>query len=184
MVVTVALAWLGCAWWVERVGRRPLPSGESFDAIVVPGCRVLSDGRPSSTFERRIRTAVGLFVSGRAPALICTGGVGDAPYAESEVARDLAIELGVPADSIWTETASTTTETNASNAAAAFPAATDARVLVVTDAFHVWRACRVFGRHFGSATGYGVIHPSVGLRARFALREVWVIAGYAVLGRL
>lgn len=184
MLVTVVLAWVGGAWWIERHGRRPVEPTQKFDAIVVPGARVLDDGRPSSTFARRIRHSVELFHQGRAPALIFCGGVGDAPFAESEVARDLAIDLGVPSASIWTERASTSTETNALHAARAFPGASSATVLVVTDAFHVWRARRVFDRYFDRASGAGVIHPSVRLRAKGALREVWAILGYGVLRRL
>ena len=184
MLSTVILTWVATAWWIERYGRRPLASGDRFDAIVVPGCRVLEDGRPSSAFSRRIHAAIDLYQEGRASALIFCGGVGDAPFAESEVARDIAVQRGVPAAAIWTESASTTTETNAAHAARAFEAVGTSMVLVVTDAFHVWRSTRVFARHFGAARGFGVIHPSRRLRAKGALREVWAVLGYGVLRRL
>ena len=81
---------------------------------------------------------------------------------------------------VWLEDASTSTEENARLAAARYPAA---RVLVVTDAYHVYRARRVFARYFGAvdavASPYGRWS-----RVRGAYREVLALAGYAVAGRL
>jgi uncharacterized SAM-binding protein YcdF (DUF218 family) len=175
--------WGLLAWMVERFGRRPVPAGAVFDAIVVLGCRVMPDGTPSTALDLRIREAVALFHEGRAPRIICTGGVGASPYAESEVCREIAVSLGVPPDAVITEQHSTSTLTNARHAAAVAGPQCRA-VLVVTDAFHVLRAARVFARVFGRARGSGTVHPSWRVRVRGALREVGALAAYAALGRL
>ena len=57
------------------------------------------------------------------------------------------------------------------------------RVLVVTDAYHVFRAERVFARFFDKVDGVGSVGPTPA-RIRGSLREVAALAGYAALGRL
>lgn len=155
------------------------------DAIVVAGCRVLPDGRPSQALARRTRHAVALWQQGVAPVLVFTGGLGAAPIAESEAAAALARELGVPAQAIVTEGRSTSTEENARYAAAALRDAglPHGRIVVVSDSYHVWRARRVFARHFDQVAGAGST-PEPAVRVRGSLREVLAVAGYAAAGRL
>lgn len=165
---------------LDRYGRRPVEG--RYDAIVVAGCRVLPDGRPSMALARRTRRAVELWRDGVAPRLVFTGGVGaDAPASEAAVAAALARRLGVPGEAILLEERSTSTDENARYAAALLPPG--ARVVVVSDAYHVFRCERVFRRYFGDARGVGSIgHPWA--RMRGALREVAAVAAYGVLGRL
>ncbi len=181
MIVTLSalsLAYLGAAALLDRHGRRRV-SGR-FDAIVVLGCRVFADGRPSVSLEGRATKAAALFHEGLAPRVVLTGGLGDAPVSEARAAARIVEALGVPPDALVLEERSTSTEENAREAARLIDAA---RVLVVTDAYHVFRAERVFRRHFDEATGVGSVGPP-SARARGALREVAAVAGYALRGRL
>lgn len=173
-------AWLVAAGVLDQYGQREPPRGEKWDAIVVAGCRVHADGRPSVALARRTRLAVRLWKEGFAPRIVFTGGVGEGNISEAAAAAGLARTQGVPAQAIVTEDRSTSTEENARFAKELIG---DARVLVVTDSFHVYRARRVFARHFTDASGAG----SVGMtwpRTRGALREVGALAWYAVRGRL
>ncbi|HJL15348.1 MAG TPA: YdcF family protein [Sandaracinaceae bacterium LLY-WYZ-13_1] len=176
----LGLAYLGTAAWLDRRGLRP-PPDERFDAIVVLGCKVVRGGRPSTSLARRAGHAARLWHEGRAPTLVLTGGVGHHPPSEAAVAARVARALDVPEDALVLEERSTSTEENAREAARLV--GDDRRVLVVTDAYHAFRAERVFRRHFTHAVAVGSAAP-VPLRVRGALREVTAVGTYAFLGRL
>jgi len=177
----VALSWSVLAWGLDRYGQgRPAPEGR-WDAIVVLGCRVFPDGRPSVALARRVQKAVELWSEGRADTIVLTGGRGDTGVVEAEVAAAVAESLGVPRTAMVLETRSTSTDENARFAAEAIAGR---RVVVVTDAYHVLRSERVFARHFEEAHVVGTVSPRWWPRLQGALREVVAIAGYAVKGRL
>lgn len=175
----VLTLWALGALALDAYGRRALGPG-TYDAIVVAGCKVDPGGVPSQTLRRRVRRAVELYREGRAPLLVTTGGVGDHPPAEAEVAARVAIALGVPAEAILREDRSTTTEENARFSAEVVPASVR-RVLVVSDTYHILRCERLFGRHYAEARGTGSV-PSPSVRVRYALREVGALAVETVRG--
>ncbi len=177
-LVAVAL-WMLAALLLDVTGRRDV-SGQTFDAIIVAGCRVMPDGAPSDALSDRVRLAAALWHDGAAPTLILTGGVGTYPPAEAVAAADLAAALGVPRSAMVIEDASTSTEENARLAAEHTEAGS---VLVVSDAYHVFRVRRVFARHFDEVEGTGsTTHPWPRLKG--SLREVAAVGWYWVRGRL
>ena len=183
--VCLLLAFCAGALSLERYGSREPPGG-SFDAIVVAGCRVLPGGRPSRALRRRAAHGARLLLEGRAPRLVLTGGVGEHGPSEARVAAGVVRALGIPEAAILLEERSTSTEGNARGARARLEAAGQlgqGRVLVVTDAYHVLRAERVFARYFEVARGVGS-NGAPWTRTRGALREVLALAGYGLLGRL
>ncbi len=179
VLLTVSALYAGAAVWLDRYGRRE-PAGAAFEAIIVLGCRVYPDGRPSRSLVGRVERAVALFDEGRAPRLVLTGGFGDAPISEARAAAAIARSLGVPKEALILEERSTSTEENAREAALLLSAE---RVLVVTDSYHVFRAERVFGRYFACARGAGA-RGRGSARLRGALREVAAVGAYALRGRL
>lgn len=180
-VVGGALVWGIGAWGLHRYGLSRRPEQGRWDAIVVLGCRVFPDGRPSFALATRVRVAVELLTEGRADRLVLTGGVGEAGVAEAEVAATLAESLGVPRSALVLETRSTSTELNARFAAEMIEGR---RVLVVTDAYHVLRSERVFARYFDEVRGVGTVNPRWWPRVYGSLREVVALAAYGVRGRL
>jgi len=179
VLITLGALYLGAAYYIDRRGLRE-PPDDGFDAIVVLGCRVFADGRPSLSLRRRTERAVELWRRGLAPTIVLTGGTGEAPISEAAAAAAIARGLGVPGEALVLEERSTTTEENAREAAAV--AGVD-RVLVVTDSYHALRAERVFRRYFARAVGAGCRGPTRP-RIRGALREVVALASYGVRGRL
>lgn len=177
-IVGLLAGWLVLAVGLDVLGRRSPPAEEAFEAIVVLGCRVFPSGEPSTALLQRVKLAVSLFESRRAPLLITTGGTGDSGFAEAEVAARIALELGVPRSAIHMESRSTSTQENARYCAMQVPAR---RVLLVTDAYHCVRARRVFGRYFKHVSTAGSVHPVLRLRIKGALREVPVMLAYAFL---
>lgn len=176
--VVVVVGWVVIALLLDLMGRRSPAPGRSFDAIIVLGCRVFRSGEPSTALRERVKLAAALFEAERAPLIITTGGTGDSGHAEAEVAARVLMELGVPRRAVHMEARSTSTQENARYCAMQVPAR---NVLLVTDAYHCFRARRVFGRYFETVTTAGSIHPVVRLRAKGALREVPVVVAYAIL---
>lgn len=179
-----ALTLLSAALVLDR-GLGPLPEGARYDAIIVAGCRVGPDGQPSLALRRRVDHALQLYAEGRAPRVIFTGGVGSFPPSEAEAAATYALERGLPPTAVVLEANSTSTEENAARSADLLAAEglPHARVLVVTDAYHTFRARRVFARHYAHVDAAGS-RPRFVVRVRGALREVFAVAGYLVMGRL
>lgn len=178
------LAWFAAAAGLDGLGRRDPPQG-IYDALVVAGCRVDPNGQPSLALQRRTKLAVDLWRAGVAPVVVFTGGLGAFPPSEATAAATYAAGLGLPVTATLLEDQSTSTEENAKFAAALLRQAQRpaARILVVTDAYHVFRATRVFGRYFPEVVGAGST-PAWGVRMRGALREVLALAFYAATGRL
>ncbi|MDP2305725.1 MAG: YdcF family protein [Pseudomonadota bacterium] len=179
----LALAWAAGALTLDTWGKSQEPRG-AYDALIVAGCRVYPDGRPSPALEWRVRKAVGLWKAGIAPRIVFTGGLGDHPPTEAEASAKLAGELGVPRSAMVLEDRSTSTDENARNAAKALGVeGASARVLVVTDAYHVFRARRVFDRYFGEVDAVGSTYGRW-TRIRGALREVLAVTKYGLLRTL
>lgn len=174
-VVTVA----GLTIVIERYGSvdRARPAG-----VII----VLGGGRAT---EHRTLHAVDLYHAGYAPYLLCTGGVriNGGPF-ESEVCAAAALAHGVPANAIFTETVSTSTEENAIQARSIMHDHGWADAVIVSDDYHLWRANWIF-----SSSGIRVWpSPADGsistLDESFAvLREIAALGWYAgktVLGFL
>ena len=173
------IVWTLCALGLDAWGKTQRPSG-TYDAIVVAGCRVGPDGLPSPALEWRVRLAVALWHEGWAPRVVFTGGVGTFPPAEAVASATLARTLGLPEAATHIEDRSTSTEENARNAALTLNVQ---RVLVVTDAYHVFRARRLFDRHFEEVDAVGSTYGVVS-RVRGAYREVLAVLKFAALSTI
>lgn len=161
------------AWFVDAYGHAQRPAKS--DAIVVLGARVLPGGFASNSLRERVRQAVALYEAGVAPFIICTGGVGDNPPSEAEVARDLALRLGVPAGQVLVEPHSVSTRENARFAARICRERGWKSVVVVSQPYHLWRARRLFEREGLRASASPVrdarVDESVWTRASWSVRE-------------
>ena len=164
---------------LEAWGSRPAPAGP-YGAIIVAGCRVEPDGQPSVALAARVELALQYAAADPDAVVIFTGGLGEHPPSEAVAAARYAEARGLEPGRVRLEDQSTSTEENACFAAAHFPAE---RVLVVTSAYHAFRARRVFARYFPTVevTGAG---GDAWPRVRGALREVGAIGLYALRGRL
>jgi uncharacterized SAM-binding protein YcdF (DUF218 family) len=113
------------------------------DAAIVLGAAVWGT-RPSPVFAERINHAIALYQAGEVGALVFTGGVGqNDERAEAEVARDYAVQRGVPVEHIYVETRSRTTYENLLGAKAVLVEQGGGRVLIVSDPLHMKRAVTI-----------------------------------------
>ncbi len=126
----------------------PLALGSTFgrtdyrrpaDVIVVLGCLVHDDGRPSDALSDRVLKAVELYKQGLAPQIIFSGGPGTGTISEPEAMRDLAISRGVPRSAIELDVMGVNTKATVANTAKIFRRAHYKRVLVVSHYYHLPR---------------------------------------------
>jgi len=115
---------------------------ESFapaDVIIVLGGGMDADGTLHQATRLRVRKGVALFQAGTAPKILFTGGraVETGPSSGDMMAR-LAMQLGVPAAAIITETRSLSTLQNALFSMPKMEKAT--RIIIVTEGFHLLRS--------------------------------------------
>lgn len=150
------------------------------DVAVVLGTEVWNE-RPSPVFEERIKHAINLYKSGEVDGIIFTGGVGEGDRsAESEVAREYAIEHGVPAGQIFWETYSRSTRENLLEAKEIL-GRDPLTVLIVSDPLHMKRAVTI-ARDLG-VDAYPSPTPTsryqtVRSQFRFLVRETFFYASY------
>jgi uncharacterized SAM-binding protein YcdF (DUF218 family) len=113
------------------------------DAIVVFGAAEYV-GRPSPVFRARLDHAYDLFQRGLAPLIITTGGAGNDPkFSEGQVGRDYLAKRGIPDVNLIAETQGTDTEHSARRVAVIMEANNLKSALLVSDAYHLYRAKRM-----------------------------------------
>jgi len=116
------------------------------DAIVVFGAAEYV-GHPSPVFRARLDHAYQLFERGLAPIIITTGGAGNDPkYSEGQVGRDYLARRGVPDVNLIAETQAGDTEQSAERVAVILEANELKTALLVSDAYHLYRAKRMMER--------------------------------------
>ena len=156
----------------------------SADVILVLGAAVYPGEQPSPALHARTRTGIDLYQNGYAQRLILSGGLGGYPPSEAEVMRRIALGMGVPEEAIFLEEQSHSTLENFENSARIMAEHGWDSALVVSDPYHMYRACRV-GRDAG-LTVYPV--PAADsptwtirrLRAYYMLRETIAVTAYEI----
>lgn len=110
------------------------------DVIIVLGAAVRK-GQPSPAFAGRIQHGIELRAQGRAPKLLFTGGLGHGDAVpEAEIAKTVARHAGVPAADILTETVSTVTWENITEARRLMQEHGLHSAIIVSDPYHLYRA--------------------------------------------
>jgi uncharacterized SAM-binding protein YcdF (DUF218 family) len=116
----------------------------SLDALVLLGCRIERDGRPSAAAQRRARALAAAFHAGRAPLCVVSGGRRWHGVAEAEALMLELARLGVPERAMLPELRSLSTSENARGVRDVLAPLGAKRVGVVTCDWHVPRAVACF----------------------------------------
>ncbi|MFB0537347.1 MAG: YdcF family protein [Anaerolineae bacterium] len=138
----VLFTWL----WVQIDRFGQVDRARQADVIVVLGARVWPSGRPSDALTRRTLHAVKLYKEGLAAAIVFSGGLGTHPPTEAQAAARLAMDQGVPPEAVVLEEESHSTEDSAFLVSEIMRARGWQRAIVVSDAYHLWRAKLLFGK--------------------------------------
>lgn len=94
----------------------------------------------------RLLHGMRLLRAGKAPVILLSGGSMGGPMSEAEQMKRLALEYGVPEETVLLETASRTTRENAAACAGLLRGMGANRILLVTSASHMRRAAAAFSR--------------------------------------
>ena len=140
----------------------------SGDCILVLGCGVRSDGKPSHMLQDRLDVAIAAYQKGLAPKLLMSGDHGREHYDEVNAMKDYAISKGVPSVDIFMDHAGFSTYESMHRARDIFQCD---RILVVTQNYHLYRAihnARAFGME---AVGISSDLRSYARQTYFDIRE-------------
>jgi len=178
LLLSILISSVILAWQIYSYSFESYTSG---DVAIVLGAAVWND-QPSPVFEERIRHAIHLYTQGNVQAIVFTGGKGLGDRrTEAEVAKDYAVERGVPKADVYCETESHVTGGNLAGAKTIIEAQGWERALIVSDPLHIRRAVTM-ARDLG-ITAYPAPTPTSRYRswrtkARFLIRETYFYGWY------
>jgi len=175
VLLFILTAYAGWQMWdIDRFGRAD--DGATADCAIVLGAAAYND-EPSPVFKERINHAIILLKEKRVKTILLTGGYGgtkerEAKYAESEVARDYCIENGVLPEQIYIEKKSQTTKENISEAKKIMQDTGMNSALIVSDPWHLKRACNI-ADHFEVSAKPSATTTSLYTSQKTQLEFVW-----------
>jgi vancomycin permeability regulator SanA len=106
------------------------------DCIIVLGCGINPNGKPSDMLRDRLDFAIEIYKNGGAPKLLMSGDHGRVGYNEVGVMKQYAIDNGVPSEDIFMDHAGFSTYETMYRAKEIFKAS---KVIVVTQEYHLYR---------------------------------------------
>lgn len=158
-------------------------TAETYDVIIVLGNPATAEGLPGETMIQRVSKGVELFQQGVAPYIIFTGGAAANEFVESDVEQQLAINLGVPSDRIFTEGYSTNTYENAYYAVRVMDEHGFKSAAIVSSDFHLKRARGIFSNYDIEFKTFGAGNPpGFSRRAHDVLREHVLLSYHTIFG--
>ena len=110
---------------------------EDIDCILVLGCFVKDDGRPSDMLFDRLTRGVELYDMGAAPKLLMSGDHGREEYDEVAAMKQFAIDEDIPSEDVFMDHAGFSTYESVYRAKEIFQAD---KILIVTQEYHLYRA--------------------------------------------
>lgn len=131
------------------------PKASEYDAIVILGAQVKSDGTPSVQLQWRLETALKAYQDSAKVIVTCGAKGADEPMPEADFMRTWLIANGVPQDSVLAENQSFNTRENIANAVSLLSSHAVNRLLIVTSDYHLPRAIAIAKDLGVDATGIG-----------------------------
>ena len=110
---------------------------ENIDCIIVLGCQVKENGRPSDMLRDRLDRAIELYKAGVAPKILMSGDHGRTTYNEVKAMKQYAINKGVASADIFMDHAGFSTYETVYRAKEVFKVK---KAVIVTQEYHVFRA--------------------------------------------
>jgi uncharacterized SAM-binding protein YcdF (DUF218 family) len=96
--------------------------------------------QPSPSLRARTERAIELYQEGYAPYLLLSGGLGRYPPEEAEVMRRLAVEAGIPEETLFLDKEAHSTWESMQKAREILEQEGWETIMVVSDPFHIYRS--------------------------------------------
>ena len=112
-------------------------SGETYDCVMVLGCRVYEDGRMSDMLEDRVLTGIALLEAGVSDTLLMSGDHRTDAYDEPTAMKRFAVERGIPSERVFLDHDGYSTYESVARLGDVFGGR---RVVIVTQEYHLYRA--------------------------------------------
>ena len=154
------------------------------DVAIILGAAT-SGEKVSPVYRERINHGIWLFENGYVDYLILTGGVGKGnEKSDAYVAKQYAMEKGIPENVILIEEKSTITEENLEHAKAIMDEHSLDTAIIVSDPLHMKRAmlmAKDYGIEACSSPTPTTMYKSAKTQIPFLAREVFFYIGYSVV---
>lgn len=154
------------------------------DAVIVLGCRVQRDGRPSLMLRKRLEAAYEYLSENKEVICVVAGGQGeDEPVSEGEAMKKALVEMGIDDGRIFIENASENTEENLKFSAELLKdiGADVEEAAIVSDGFHLYRA-KLFAEKAGLETTSISAETPWYMAAAYWVREWFALSAVFVFG--
>ncbi len=175
LAIVGGVAVFGVNDYVKNIGGKNILSPdkatklEEIDCILVLGCQVKANGKPSDMLSDRLKRGIELYEKGASSKIIMSGDHGRKGYDEVNTMKQVAIEAGVPSSDIFMDHAGFSTYESLYRAKEIFKAE---KIIIVTQEYHLYRALYI-AKKLG-IEAYGVssdYHTYVGQASR-EVREI------------
>lgn len=134
---------LGVNGYVKKIGGRSVITVEkanefnNVDCIIVLGCQVKDNGKPSDMLADRLKRGIELYQQGVAPKIIVSGDHGRTEYDEVNTMKQVVIDAGIPSSDVFMDHAGFSTYESLYRAKEIFEAD---KLIIVTQEYHLYRA--------------------------------------------
>ena len=139
------------------------------DCILVLGCYVHENGRPSDMLADRLRRGIELYQSGVAPTLLMSGDHGQKDYNEVKAMKLEALKEGIPSEDVFMDHAGFSTYESIFRARDVFAAD---KIIIVTQEYHLYRALHVANALGVEAYGVAADYHTYAGQAYREVREI------------
>ena len=142
LVIIGIITVIGVNSHVKSIGGRNIITPEEtaelkdVDCIVVLGCQVKDNGKPSDMLADRLRRGIELYNEGVAPKIIMSGDHGQKEYDEVNTMKQVAVDAGIPSSDVFMDHAGFSTYETLYRAKEIFEAD---KIVVVTQEYHLYR---------------------------------------------
>ena len=154
------------------------------DTAIVLGAGTINN-EASPVFKERVNHAAELYKTGFVKKIIITGGLGEGSVlADSVVAKNYALTLGIPEADILTEETSTVTSENLQNAKKLMDSNSFKTAIIVSDPLHMARAmlmAKDSGIDAVSSPTPTSAYKNADTKLPFFFREEMFYCGYRIL---
>lgn len=113
---------------------------QSVDCIIVLGCQVKSNGKPSDMLADRLKRGISLYKEGVSDKIIMSGDHGQKEYDEVNAMKEFAISSGVPSSDVFMDHAGFSTYESMYRAKEIFKAD---KIIIVSQEYHLYRALHI-----------------------------------------